>query len=45
MESGKGIAYWVYWGVASLTAAAVGGIVFPWLFRTDLLKLREAIEG
>lgn len=45
MEQNKGLPYWVYWGMASLTAALVGGFVFPWLQKNDPLHLKEAARS
>lgn len=39
MDTSGGAKFWVYWAAAALTAALVGGLVFPWLHRTDPLKL------
>jgi hypothetical protein len=45
MPQDKGMPYWVYWGMASLTAALIGGFVFPWLMKTDPLKLKAAARS
>lgn len=44
MEPDK-VKYWVYWGMASLTAAFIGGLVFPWLQRNDPLKLGDVVRS
>lgn len=38
LDHGK--AYWVYWAMASLAAAAVGGLLLPLFLRHDPFSLR-----
>lgn len=44
LGSGKGRDYWIYWGLTSMIAAAVGGIVLPWLLKRDPLSIRQVVE-
>lgn len=41
MIEGHGKAYWVYWGLTSLAAAAVGGLLLPILLNADPFNLRD----
>ncbi|HEV7535158.1 MAG TPA: hypothetical protein VGP90_05950 [Acidimicrobiia bacterium] len=43
MIEGKSKEYWIYWGLTSMIAAAVGGFVLPWLMRTDPFHLHEVV--
>lgn len=38
---GRGADWWIYWGLTSMFAAAVGGFLLPWMLRTDPFHLRE----
>lgn len=41
MGEGKGATYWIYWGATSMVAAAIGGLLLPWLLKTDPFSFGE----